>query len=298
MKKQKLRNRHYRQLQAGFTSWLETLGYSASSVYYIPLLVQGFLFFQEEKKRSLADWQGAHLRAYMEYCKTRRKERHAGGLSSGHLNKIVQALQLFQQYLLQTEQGEYYTTLEQLEVIKKPLEIFSKKEIQELYEACQPTLIGIRQRAILGLLYGCGLRAGEAWQLEVKDLWWERGVLQVRQSKTKTSRLVPLASRVLEDLKRYSQEVRPALQSNKDCPHFLLTIRGGKMSHQTLYKGFQVLLRRAELPPAGLHILRHSIASHLAASGMKSEQIAQLLGHKTLDSTQIYVHLNSSKDEH
>ena len=133
--------------------------------------------------------------------------------------------------------------------------------------------------------------------MEVKDIWWERAVLQVRQSKTKTSRLVPLASRVVEDLKAYSLEARAAFQQDKETDNFLLTIKGGKMSHQTIYKGFQVLLRRAGLPPTGLHTLRHSIASHLAQSGMKSEQIAQLLGHKILDSTQIYVHLTINKDE-
>ena len=297
MKKQKIRNKKYQQLEAGFTNWLQTLGYSASSVYYMPLLLRGFLFHQEIKKRNFAEWQGLHFREYLEYSKTRKKETGSGALSSAHLNKIVQALQLFQRYLLRTGQGDYYTTLEQLEVIRKPLEIFTKEDITELYESCQSTLIGIRQKAILGLLYGCGLRASEAWKLEVKDIWWERAVLQVRQSKTKTSRLVPLASRVVEDLKAYSLEARAAFQQDKETDNFLLTIKGGKMSHQTIYKGFQVLLRRAGLPPTGLHTLRHSIASHLAQSGMKSEQIAQLLGHKILDSTQIYVHLTINKDE-
>ncbi|MGH1338007.1 MAG: tyrosine-type recombinase/integrase [Aureispira sp.] len=295
MKKQKLKNRHYKSLLEGFTTWLTTLGYSASTVYNLPNFVQGFLYYQEEQKRSLANWEGGHFRRYMEQTRARKNERKAGSLSSAHINKIAHSLELFQRYLLQTNEGEQYTTLKRLANSSKPLEIFSQAQIKELYNTCPKTLIGIRQRAMLGLCYGCGLRSSEACNLELKDIWWDRELLQVRHSKTKQSRLVPIASPVLEDLYFYAQEVRPLLQENSDLSYYLLTLRGGKMSHQTLYRSFQRLLEQLEYPLTGLHSLRHSIASHLAQSGMPSEQIAQLLGHKTLDSTQIYVHFINEK---
>ena len=76
-----------------------------------------------------------------------------------------------------------------------------------------------------------------------------------------------------------------------------MTLRGNPMRHRLLYKHFQKQLEAIDFPPAGLHILRHSIASHLAHSGMENTQIAQFLGHQTLNSTQIYVHLNQKKNE-
>ena len=295
MKKQKLRNKHYKSLLEGFSTWLTTLGYSASTVYNLPNFVQGFLYYQEERARQLSDWEGGHFRSYMEYSSERKNERRAGGLSNSHINKIAHSLELFQRYLLQTNQGEQYTSLKRLANNSKPLEIFSQAQIKELYNACPNTLIGIRQKAMLGLCYGCGLRSSEACNLELKDIWWDRELLQVRHSKTKQSRLVPIASPVLDNLYFYAQEVRPLLQEHSNLSYYLLTLRGGKMSHQTLYKSFHRLLECTDYPLTGLHSLRHSIASHLAASGMPSEQIAQLLGHKTLDSTQIYVHFINEK---
>ena len=290
MKKKQVKSKEYQALLQGFSDWLTTVGYSKSTIYNAPAIAQGFLFYQEGKQRVLGDWEGAHFRAYMKYNSERKNERRGGSLSSAHLNKIAQSLELFQRYLLQTNQGEQYTTLKRLPSSSKPLEIFSQEQIAELYKACPKTLIGIRQRTMLGLCYGCGLRSSEACNLALKDVWWERELLQIRHSKTKQSRLIPVASPVLEDLKEYAQEVRPSLVEDKNTPYFLLTLRGGKISHDALYKSFQRLLQSLELPTAGLHSLRHSIASHLAESGMPSEQIAQLLGHKTLDSTQIYVH--------
>ena len=149
----------------------------------------------------------------------------------------------------------------------------------------------------MGLCYGCGLRSSEACQLELKDIWWEKQLLQVRRSKTKKSRLVPITSQVIQDFQDYLQVARPLIVTGQNSSYFLLSLRGNPMRHRLLYKHFQTLLQAIDSPPAGLHILRHSIASHLAHSGMESAQIAQFLGHQTLNSTQIYVHLNQKKNE-
>ena len=297
MNQKQLTNKEYQALLQGFKGWLKTLGYSASTIYNRPLFVKDFLYFQEEKKRLLKDWKGSHYRDYMSHCQSRKSEVRAGGLSAGTLNQIAYSLELFQQYLLQTKQGDFYTNLKRIKSHSKPLEILTKEQIQGLYQACPRTFVGIRQRAVLGLCYGCGLRSSEACQLELKDIWWEKQLLQVRRSKTKKSRLVPIASQVLEDFQDYLQAARPLIRTEKTSPYFLLTLRGNPMRHRLLYQHFQKQLEAIDFPPSGLHILRHSIASHLAHSGMESAQIAQFLGHQTLNSTQIYVHLNQKKNE-
>ncbi|WMX16231.1 tyrosine-type recombinase/integrase [Aureispira sp. CCB-E] len=297
MKKLILKTVSYQALEQAFKSWLIALGYSESTCYNLPTLVREFLHYQEQQKKELKDWQPTDFKAFMEHCKRRTNERRAGALSSNHLNKIAHALDLLQQYLNKINQVDFYYKITRLKSETKVLQIFSKQQIKELYEACDETLMGYRNRVLLGLCYGCGLRRSEAVNLEMSDLWWDKSLLQVRKTKTKKSRLVPMTKQLQADFYYYQQQIRPLLIKEKEPPYFLLSNRGRKLGKQTLYKSFVSLLKTIDLPQTGLHTLRHSIASHLAASGMASEQIAQFLGHQTLDSTQIYVHLKSSNDE-
>jgi integrase/recombinase XerD len=88
----------------------------------------------------------------------------------------------------------------------------------------------------------------------------------------------------------YQNRVRPLFCVDEKCTSFLVSNRKKRLGKQAAYLSFVKLLEIVNLPKTGLHTLRHSIASHLTESGMASEQIADFLGHKTLDSTQIYVH--------
>jgi integrase/recombinase XerD len=298
MKKLVLKTASYQALEQAFKSWLIALGYSESTCYNLPNLVREFLHYQEQENKELKDWQPMDFKAFMSYCKTRKNERRAGGLSSNHLNKIAHALDLFQQYLNKVNQLDFYYKITRLKTETKVLNIFSPVQIKQLYEACDETLIGYRNRVMLGLCYGCGLRRSEAVNLETSDLWRDKSLLQVRKSKTKKSRLVPITASLLDDFYYYQDHIRPLFFKEKEMPYFLLSNRGKQLGKQALYMSFVSLLKIIDLPQTGLHTLRHSIASHLAASGMASEQIAQFLGHQTLDSTQIYVHLNHLQNEH
>lgn len=288
-------NDHYQQLTTGYQGWLKALNYSKTTVYYEPREVSKFLAYQAHHGRSLADWQANDYHAYMEQTAQRPNERRGGGLSPAHLNKIAGALQRFQRYLIETNQGSIYTKIKRYKPLQKPLEILSVEQIKALYDACDTTLLGARHRVMLGLCYGCGLRCGEACALTIDNIWWERSLLQITQSKTGKSRLVPITPSVWNDLSDYIQSIRPQFLGAQNHAHVLLTVRGGPTNHAVLYNSFKGLLKQLDLPLRGLHILRHSIASHLAANGMASHQIARFLGHQTLDSTQIYTHLKPTK---
>ena len=291
MKKLILKTVSYQALEQAFKSWLTALGYSESTCYNLPNFIREFLHYQEQQNKELNDWQAMDFKAFMSHCKTRKNQRRAGALSSNHLNKIAHALDLLQQYLNKVNQLGFYYKIPRLKAETKVLQIFNKQQIKQLYEACDQTLIGYRNRVMLGLCYGCGLRKGEATNLEISDLWWDKSLLQIRKSKTKKSRLVPMTKQLQADFYYYQNHIRPLFIKEKENACFLLSNRGRKLGKQTLYKSFVSLLKTIDLPQTGLHTLRHSIASHLAESGMASEQIAQFLGHQTLDSTQIYVHL-------
>ena len=290
MKKLLLKNPVYQQLEQAYKSWLQALGYSENSVYGLPLHVREFLHYQEEHGHDYQDWKSGHFLNFMTYVKMRKNQRRSGALSSNHINKMAQSLDLLQRYLIKLDQLDFYYKIDRLKSEVKKIRIFSHEEIENLYESCSEDAYGIRMKALLGLCYGCGLRKSEAINLDLSDIWWEKGLLQVQKSKTKTSRLVPVTSSVLNDLKDYANRVRPLFGVAAKCTGFLVSNRKQRLGKQAAYQSFVNLLKAADLPQTGFHTLRHSIASHLTESGMASEQIAEFLGHKTLDSTQIYVH--------
>ena len=149
----------------------------------------------------------------------------------------------------------------------------------------------MRDRALLAVYYGCGLRKSEGRQLDQSDILWERNLIYVRKGKNYKERYVPMTEKVREDLQDYQYSSRPAFPRSEQ-PAFFLSQKGGRLSGCILYQRIKHLLQTAEIDkPAGLHTLRHSIATHLLQSGMKLEQISRFLGHSSLESTQVYTHI-------
>ena len=297
MKKLTLKNEQYRNLESEFTSYLKTAGYSKSSIYNLPTHLRGYLHWQEQREKRFEDWQMDDYKLFMETEKLRKNERRGGGLSAAYLNKIIQALQLFQRFLQATDRQEAQVRIKHETQLSSDSALFSRSEIALMRESCGSDAQGLRLRAILALCYGCGLRRSEAEGLNLSDIWWERSLLQVRRSKMGKSRLVPITRALQEDLEHYLEHARPRLLREAQTEAFLLSVRGERLSSAMAYSSLQQLLQELKLARRGLHSLRHSIASHLAESGMSSEQIARFLGHSSLDSTQIYVHSKQNKNE-
>ena len=165
--------------------------------------------------------------------------------------------------------------------------------MQQLYEAIPETLLGIRDKAMLAIYYGCGLRLNEGASLEINDINQSSKVLHVRKGKHYKERFVPIAEKNFEEIKLYLDYARPQLMQNIKHENLFVDANKGKaMNKQSLYVRIKALVRKSEIKKkVGTHTLRHSIATHLLQSGMKLERIQQFLGHADLDSTQIYTHL-------
>ena len=116
--------------------------------------------------------------------------------------------------------------------------------------------------------------------------------LYVRKAKGNTQRYVPLSSGVVQDVKQYLELSRPLLLRQAQESLFI-TYAGQAMGGQGMMARLRVWLSCADIPKTdiGLHTLRHSIATHLLQAGMKLENISRFLGHKSIESTQIYTHL-------
>jgi integrase/recombinase XerD len=150
---------------------------------------------------------------------------------------------------------------------------------------------GVRDRAILELLYATGMRASECLGLSLEDLNVSAGYV-VCTGKGNKQRLVPVGAEALEWTRRYLRDVRPRDARRRDCGRLFLNPRGRPLSRQSLW----TLVRRAA-GAAGLkrrvspHMLRHSFASHLLEGGADLRAVQAMLGHADISTTQIYTHL-------
>jgi integrase/recombinase XerD len=153
---------------------------------------------------------------------------------------------------------------------------------------------GVRDRAILELLYATGMRASECMGLRLEDLNLGAGYA-VCTGKGARQRLVPVGAEALAWVRRYLRDVRPRAARRRDCGRLFLNPSGGPLSRQSLW----TLVRRAAAT-AGLarrvspHVLRHSFASHLLQGGADLRSVQAMLGHADISTTQIYTHLPSS----
>ncbi|WP_142688500.1 tyrosine-type recombinase/integrase [Chitinophaga polysaccharea] len=280
-------------LCAGFKQWLETVNYAECSVYNLPRYVGGFLYYQEQRgKMGLQQLTAADASSYIDHLKMQTGIRTGRGYSAGHINKYVQALQLFSRYLRETSKSGIGFNLEWLEDSRNKPVWLTVQEIQQLYEATDDSVLGLRDQAILAVFYGCGLRLNEGAGLEVGDVVTDRRLLYVRKGKGYKERYVPMAGGSYEQLRLYIEHGRPQLLQTSSQMLFIGANKGRGLTKQSLYVRIKGLAKKAGLiKNIGTHTLRHSIATHLLQSGMSLEQIQDFLGHEVLDSTQIYTHL-------
>jgi integrase/recombinase XerD len=289
-----LQNSEYTLLSESFRQWLILLNYSRFSIPGLAGSVKHFLIYQQQRnKPTLERLVASDANDFIKMLQAKTGERTGRPLSSGHINKCVQALNLFSKYIRQTGKSAAGFTLKRLEEKRAKPSWLTKIEIQALYEATRDTVLGIRDRAMLALYYGCGLRLNEGASLELKDIITGSRILHVRKGKHYKERLVPVAQKNFEEILYYIQYGRPQLlQQEKTDGLFIGANKGVQMSKQSLYIRIKKLARKARIKKkVGMHTLRHSIATHLLQSGMKLEKIQEFLGHEGLDSTQIYTHL-------
>lgn len=281
-----------------FQNWLSAMNYVASSQYYDPRRLGDFLDWLEARGiKELANVTAKDIQHFFQDLSKRTSKKKGAVLSPSTLRNYLTSLRRFHRYLLQ-HTGEGLEINVQLgSVARKPPVLLSNEEIAALYEATALDLLGMRDRAMLAVCYGCGLRRQEAASLEVKDIQTERQYVHVRRAKGHKERYVPMVGMVTEDLSSYLQEARPMLIKRTNTSHaepsaLFLSIQGKPLSGSMLYERLRKLSQKAGIQKAvGLHSLRHSMATHLLARGMSLTQIAHFLGHQSLESTQIYTHV-------
>lgn len=169
-----------------------------------------------------------------------------------------------------------------------PARVLSPREVEALVSAPhRGVLAGVRDAAVLEVLYGTGIRLSECHRLDLQDLDLKEGLLLVRNGKGKKDRVVPVAGRAAAALQAYLDEVRPAFVHDPRESALFLTRHGDRLGKVTI--GVSVLrYGRAVGIKASPHSLRHAYATHLLQGGADVRHLQELLGHRFLESTAIY----------
>jgi integrase/recombinase XerD len=178
--------------------------------------------------------------------------------------------------------------------VKRIPRYVSPQQIEALLD--QPdinTSWGLRDRALMEVLYSAGLRISEALDLQIGDIDYEQGFLYIRKGKGGNPRSVPFGAEAAEWLKRYALEGRKKLEV--DCSSFLFLSRNGeRLSRQSAAAAIRAYARSAGLPVwLNPHSLRHACATHMLEGGARLAYIQEMLGHKRINSTQIYMAVRS-----
>ncbi len=175
-------------------------------------------------------------------------------------------------------------------------QVLSRDEVRTLLTQPQGTTASaFRDRALLELMYACGLRASEAVGLELGEIDLEEGELRA-QGKGRKERLVPVGSEAIDAVRVYVERARPGLVGLREEPRLFLNLRGGGLTRQGLYKIVQRHARTAGLEGRmSPHTLRHTFATHLLAGGCDLRSLQEMLGHADIATTQIYTHLSAER---
>lgn len=206
----------------------------------------------------------------------------ARGLSQSYQNQFINGLKLFYTYV-----GRKQLDIEQLHRPRREHtlpNVLSKSEVKKIIDS----IINQKHRAMISLIYSCGLRCGELLRLRPADIQSSRNLLIIRQSKGKKDRVVPLSEKMIGILREYYKIYRPK-------NYLFEGLVPGNMYHS---KSLQQVLKNAVdkagiKKPVTLHWLRHSYATHLLEAGTDLRYIQEILGHSSSRTTEIYTHVST-----
>ena len=174
--------------------------------------------------------------------------------------------------------------------------VLSYAEVKRLLESVKEgDPIALRDRAMLEVMYGCGLRASEAVGLDVNDVDLRRSFVRP-QGKGNKERIVPLGREAAAAVRRYLRAGRPDLIGSRPQSRLFVNFRGGPLTRQGLYKIIQGRAKDVGLDQKmSPHTLRHSFATHLLSGGCDLRSVQEMLGHADVATTQLYTHLSGER---
>lgn len=278
---------HQQQLDAFIDHlWLED-GLSKNTLDSYRADLSAFaLWCHGKEKISLYEVTNAHIQQYLAVRFPLSKARS--------INRLIASLRRFYRHALREHLIQIDPTLH-IEAPKLPRSLpksLNEQEVEDLLKAPninQP--LGLRDRAMLELLYASGLRVSELVGIRVNEISTQDGIVRVTGKGSKT-RLVPMGEEAADWIDKYMKSARPDLLQKRLCDALFVTNRADGMTRQAFW---HIVKRYAQL--AGIakhispHVLRHAFATHLLNHGADLRVVQMLLGHSDISTTQIYTHV-------
>ncbi|EQB4876824.1 site-specific tyrosine recombinase XerD [Enterococcus hirae] len=251
-----------------------------------------YLHYLEDEQ--ITSWQDVDRYVVINYLEKMHDEKKAPAT----VTRMITSLRRFHQFLRQ-ERSTDHDPMQHIDTPKKVQKLpstLSLTEVERLIETPDTTKnLGIRDRAILEVMYATGMRVSELVGLKLSDLHLSLGLVQTL-GKGDKERIIPLGDYAIQWLERYLDEARPLLVANPSEMHVFVNHHGTGLSRQGIWKNLKQLVREAginkEVTP---HTLRHSFATHLLENGADLRTVQELLGHADISTTQIYTHITKKR---
>jgi len=240
---------------------------------------------------SLIDVNKKRIQNYFSYRKN-------SNISASTQSRMLTCLHSFYQYLVAKHNLKIDPT-EQLDYpkLQKKLPVFlNVQEVERLLEApSSKSLIGQRDRAMLELLYSCGLRVSELINLSYHNINLKDEFIRIH-GKGNKERLLPMGEIAIDYLTKYELNSRPTLLKNGQSDSYFLSNRGRAMSRQNFFYIIKDYASKAGIgKPLSPHSLRHAFATHLVQKGADLRSVQLMLGHSDISSTQLYTHIQNAQ---
>src|SRR3954452_18088806 len=245
-------------------------------------------------KKKITEARGVTLPIMSEYLADRKR----AGLSASSIKLVVVALKIFFRFfagkgIIECDPADALT----LPRIERYLpETLNELQVEQFLEKIDTkALHGLRDRAMIELLYASGLRISELANARLEDFNFEQRIVRVTGKGNKT-RLVPVGRKACEALAAYLSAERPKLVKPRTSSEIFLSERGTKLSTARIWQIVKKHAQRAGLEKNVYpHLLRHSFATHLLSNGADLRIIQEMLGHADISTTQVYTHVDQQR---
>ncbi|MCX6234216.1 MAG: site-specific tyrosine recombinase XerD [Bacteroidetes bacterium] len=253
--------------------------------------VNKLIQFMEEKKLDItpAQIEPHHLKDFLVYINER-------GLNSRSQGRIISGIRGFYKYLLLEDiiRNDPTELIQSPRIGRKLPDVLSTDEIDRIIKEIDlSTPEGMRNKAIIETLYGCGLRVSELVNLKLSNLYFEPGFIKIT-GKGDKERLVPIGNTAIKFITIYIDAVRVHVNVSKDSRDIVfLNRRGKKLSRIMIFAIVKELAEKAGIRKnISPHTFRHSFATHLVEGGADLRAVQEMLGHASITTTEIYTHLD------
>ena len=256
--------------------------------------LEGYKQFLEEnrKKTDITKVDKLDIQNYLEYL-------NKNDYTTTSIARKLTAVKNFHKYLLATNRVKVdeALTIERPKLRKALPNVLTVEEVDLLLNIKTDTPFDYRNKAMLELLYGTGLRITEMLDLKLGDVDFENCIVRCFGKGSK-ERIVPIGEYIIDSLNNYLEYGRNRLLKNKTSDFLFLNSRGGRISRFSFFKILKKLLREKGIKKdVSPHSLRHSFATHMLENGADLRSIQELLGHSDIATTRIYTHITNKKVE-